>query len=147
MKCENCGEEDCNEFVLLPGKVGDRNSTGIACIDCAENSSAYCKEHKKPHIGFFDGSTACLTCIEGAVEKKKSEGFNVWKILKEELPKEEILRLIEWAKFSAFISRDIQKCMIRAVVTKALRSHKEIKDVIREILFKKSVSPILPPAF
>lgn len=148
MKCENCGKEDCNKFVLLPHRSEDKGLVNIVCVDCAENSSAYCKKHEKPHIGFFDRSTACLTCIEETVEQKRSEGFNVWEILKEELPKEELLRLIEWAEFSAFAIRDIEeKCMIRAVVTKALRTNNEIENVIGEILSKKSVSSILPPAF
>ena len=148
MKCENCGKEDCEEFVVLPQKSEDKGLVNIVCVDCAEKSPAYCKKHKMPHMGFFDGSTACLTCIEETVKKKESEGFSVWEILKEELPKEELLRLIEWAEFSAFAARDIEEnCMIRAVVTKALRTNKEIENVIGEILFKKSVSPILPPEF
>lgn len=147
LECNACGKE-ANKFVALPVKRKGGNSVSIMCVACAENSPRYCEKHERPHMGFIDGSTACRLCIEETISKKESEGFNVWGLFKEKLPEEEVFQLLDWADFSVLITGNSkEKCVLRAVVTKALRNNQEIEEVIREVLEEKSVSSILPFGF
>jgi len=140
MNCESCGD-DSKEFVVLPGRLENK----IVCLSCAEKSPAYCKKHKRPHLGFEDGSTACILCIEEMVEDKKKEGVNVWGELCERIPAMELARLLDWAELTSSLKGETkERAMLRAVITKALRTDQPTKAVIRELIEKQSVSPILP---
>lgn len=149
LKCNACGKEvNEDEFVVLSVEKTDGNSISIICFDCAENSPKYCEKHKRHHLGFMDGSTACLSCIEETIAQKESEGFNVWGLFKKKLPAKEVFWLLDWADFSALITGNSkERCILWAVVTKALRNNQKIVEVIREVLERKSVSSILPPNF
>lgn len=147
LECNACGK-DADEFVVLSVKREDGSLVSIVCVSCAENSPEYCKKHDRPHMGFMDGTTACLSCIEETITKKESQGFNVWGLFKEKLPAEELFQLLDWADFSALITGNSkERCVLRAVVTKALRNNQEIEEVIREVLEEKSISSILPFGF
>jgi hypothetical protein len=145
MKCGICGEDIGDIIVSLPIKTKDGRFNTLACLKCAEKSSAYCKKHQKPHLGFFDGTTACIDCIEEMIVENQEEYSDVLFKLKEVLPKEEFDRLVEWAIVVGEITGNSRlTCVLRAVVTKAKRSNQGIEEVIQKITEDKSVESILP---
>ncbi|XOA42996.1 MAG: hypothetical protein ACKKMO_00800 [Candidatus Nealsonbacteria bacterium] len=147
MSCEICGK-DSEEIVILPIKRQDGSLCTLACLECARKSPTYCKKHNRPHRGFKDGTSACIVCIEEMLVKIKSEKDKVWDSLKKELPVEELIRLLEWAEFSAFCTRDPEEvCILRAIITRALRFSKRTEEILQEIINTQSVSSVVPLEF
>ncbi len=68
MNCEICGA-DPETIVLLPKKQPDGRLNTLACISCSIESGLYCQKHNRPHLGFDDGTTACIPCIEEILER------------------------------------------------------------------------------
>lgn len=148
MKCEICKNDIGNTIVLLPIKKPDGCLDTIACLKCAENSSTYCKKHKRPHLGFADDdTTACILCIEEVVAEKRSQEISIFNTLKEHLPPGEWEDLVEWADLSSSITGNSQAtCVLRAITTKALRLNVLVDKIITQILETNSVDVILPKA-
>ena len=145
MKCELCGKDIGDIVVSLPLKKVDGSLSTMACLKCAENSSVYCKKHKKPHLGFIDDTTACIYCIEEMVAENRDKEASIFSNLREHLLTEELNRLLEWAAASSFITGNSQKtCVLRAIATKAKRSNQSIEEVLEKIVEAKSVESILP---
>ncbi len=149
MKCELCGDSLADIFVILPIKKPDGCLDTIACYPCAEKSSAYCKKHERPHLGFEDDdTTACVTCIEETVAGNKNREGNIFEALKNSLSQPEFQRLLEMASFSAHITNNsAATCVLRFIATKALRTNLTIDGVLRRIIVDKSVHFIIPASF
>ncbi|MBU1876992.1 hypothetical protein KKA72_01425 [Patescibacteria group bacterium] len=144
MKCEICGETR-DIVILLPIKTGGGRFDALACLKCAESSSTYCKIHKRPHLGFSDGTTACMNCIQEMVIENEQRYSDILTQLQEHLPNKEFNRLIEWAITVSQITEYCQLiCVLRAIVTKAQRNNQSIKEVFQKIVEDKSVESILP---
>ncbi len=144
MKCEICGDSSVPTFVLLPIPQKDGRMDTIACEKCAEQSSVYCKKHRRPYLGFTDGSTACADCIEELITSREAQGVTIFHILEEKLPPTEFRRLLEWATHSAFVTGDSRSvCVLRAMATKALRRKITIEEVLMRVLKTRSVDYIL----
>jgi len=147
MSCEICGK-DSEEIVILPIKKQDGNLCTLACLECARKSSVYCKKHNRPHMGFEDGTSACIVCVEEMLVKIKSKKDKVWESFKKELPLIEVLRLLDWAEFSAFCTKDPKEvCILRTIITRALRFNKSPEEILQEIINTQSVSSIVPLEF
>jgi len=148
MKCERCGN-DSDKLVLLPTKKSDGSLNEIACYDCALISFAYCEKHQMPHLGFIDDeTTACRLCIEEMIIANKTKAEEMHSIFMTELPPEKIKDLGDWAQDVSFITGDLMAvCILRAVVTKALRLGVDIDDIVKEIIKEQSVNLILPKFF
>ncbi len=147
MKCEICGK-DALKFVLLNIKKPDGCLNTIACLECAKKSPAYCNKHENAHLGFEDGSTACVGCIEEEVKENEIKGSDIINDLQQKLPKVEFDRLMEWANDVVPLTGNTDiTCILRALITRALRIHKEIDEVIIEVIEEKSVNSILPLAY
>lgn len=144
MKCELCDNDIGDVIVSLSIRQPNGRLNTLACLKCAEQSPAYCKEHGRPHLGFGDGTTACMVCVEKMVRKNKDSAPIILKNLEKELPPEEFDRLFKWAFLCQKLTGNAYPtCVLRGIITKALRNHSIIKEVIREIIDKKSVDPIL----
>lgn len=145
MKCEICGNNSTPTFVLLPIKQKDGRLDTIACEKCAEHSSAYCKKHKRPHLGFSgDDSTACVMCIEEMIVNKEAQGISIFNTLREKLPPMEFNRLLNWATLSSFATGDSRTvCVLRAIATKALKHKITLDEVLGKVLKARSVDYIL----
>jgi len=148
MECEECGKES-DIFVLLPARKSNGSLNEMVCHDCALASSAYCQKHQIPHLGFIDdATTACRVCIEEMVTKNKAGAKKIYLLLETELPFEEIENLNDWAQGASLITGDsMTVCILRAVITKALRLSVDIDEVIKRIIGAKSVDLILPNLF
>ena len=146
MKCEICGKDSAEVFVILAIKKPDGCLNTIACLECAEKSPAYCKKHQRPHLGFADdGTTACALCIEKMVAEKEPEEVNILKSFQKKLPPNERRRLLEWAEVSAPITGNSKGiCTLRAIATKALREKKNFEEIVEKIVDEKSVNCVLP---
>jgi hypothetical protein len=145
MKCEICGEDIGEIVVSLPLKRPDGRLNTMACLSCAEKSPAYCKKHKRPHLGFIDGTTACIYCIEEMVAENRQKEINIFSNLRKYLPIEEVDRLLKWAEASSLITGTSPRtCILRAIATKAKRSNLSIEEVLEKIIEAKSVELILP---
>lgn len=146
MACEICGRTDSRVEVILPIKQPDGRLETMACLGCAEESSAYCLKHERPHIGFADDkTTACVLCIEETVASKTTEADKIFKALRDNLPQEEATKLELWAKESSFITEDsLAISVLRFLATKALRLKTTVEKIEKQILRAKSVELILP---
>lgn len=145
MKCGVCGKDIGDIIMLLSIKTEGGHLDTWACLKCAENSSAYCKIHERPHLGFFDGTTACMSCINEMVLEKQLRYSNIFIRLEEHLSYEEFERLAEWAATVSSMVKDSQlNCILRALVTKAQRSNQSVEEVFDKIVEDKSVKSILP---
>jgi len=146
MKCEICGKDSAEVFVILAIKKPDGCLNTIACLECAEKSPAYCKKHQRPHLGFSeDNTTACALCIEEMVSEKEPEELNIFRRFQKELFPEERHRLLEWADDSATCTGNSKGiCTLRAIATKALREKKSFEEIVEKIVDEKSVNCVLP---
>ena len=145
MKCGVCGKDIGDIIMLLPIKTEGGHHDTWACLKCAENSSVYCKIHEKPHLSIFDGTTACMSCINEMVLEKQPRYSNILIRLEEHLSYEEFERLAEWtATVSSMIKDSQSNCILRALATKAQRSNQSVEEVFDKIVEDKSVKSILP---
>lgn len=146
MNCELCKKDIGDVIVSLPIKKPDGCLNTMACLECAEESSAYCKKHKRPHLGFADDdTTACMICIEEMIARERSKEAYIFNRLKEALPLEDLKYLLEWADLAASITGNSRlTCILRDIVTKALRRQVSIEEIVKQILQTKSVDVILP---
>ena len=146
MNCKLCENGIGDIAVLLPIKQPDGSLCIMTCLNCAENSTAYCKKHKGPHSGFTDDtSTACLRCIEEEVSERWSEAESIFNRIKEVTSPEDLEDLAEWAELSSLISGDSEAVSIlRAIATKAARLLISIDEMVEQILKAKSLDIILP---
>jgi hypothetical protein len=145
MKCELCGNDIGEIPVSLPLKKADGSISTMACLKCAEKSPAYCKKHERPHLGFFDDTTACIYCIEEMVTENRKKEVSIANDLRQKLPPKEFMRLLEWANESSFVTGSSgETCILRAIATKAKRSSQSIKEVLEKIIETKSIEYILP---
>lgn len=147
MNCEICGGEIGDVAVLLPALKPDGSLNAMACLDCAMESSAYCVDHQRPHVGFFDGGTACIICIEEMVRAEEDQAEAIFDRFRAGLLEEEFERLEEWADpVSSLIGCSAAVQVLRGVITKALRSGQGIEEVVVQVVASKSADLLLPPA-
>lgn len=146
MCCEICGTEDREVFVVLPLHQPDGKLDTIVCLACAEKSRHYCLKHQRPHLGFADGTTACLVCIE---ERTIEEGEKIADALLSFIQNNPSLlglsELYRWGEITSLLSNTPEKlCYARAVLTRALRLGKTPDEIIREVEGLGSVEMFLP---
>ncbi|TRZ64489.1 MAG: hypothetical protein D4Q79_01395 [Spirochaetia bacterium] len=146
MKCELCGKDIGETIVLLPIKKTDGTLSTMACLDCVENSPAYCKKHGRPHLGFMgDDTTACILCIEELTAEKENEEMSVFNEILEAIPLEKRKRLLDYAITISSIKYECEATsVLRAVATKALRLKKTVEEIVIQIVNEKSAESILP---
>lgn len=143
MECEICGDTEARCHVLLPLRQENGSLITIACLDCAKKSSAYCLKHDVPHIGFIDGTTACIQCIEAEVEENRHRQTEIFKQLKEVLPSDQFAELLEHTEFMiTLFGETISGQTVRALATKAVRTDQTIDDVLKEVIKSRSVDSI-----
>ena len=148
--CEMCSE-DRNEMAILPIHQENGNLNTIACLDCAEQSGAYCVEHHTPHLGFFDGTSACRDCIEGIVQGngEKIAGIFAASVASSEKAGEIQAAINEWLddlyeathnvtlgdlQLAVLVDRTPHSLNIsRAIITRAQRMHMTPEEVIDQV--------------
>ncbi len=144
MRCEMCGKES-DHFVMLPIKQSDGRYNTIACFSCAQQSKVYCRKHDMPHLGFYDGTTACRICIEQLVNLKKDDASRILSEIQKSLSPEDFDNLMGWWAETSNITRDtFEVFILRLVVMKALRSKEELEDVLQTIQNERNAAAILP---
>lgn len=132
--CEHCGEE-AEVINILPIKRDSGSFDTLTCTPCAEKTSAFCKEHKGPHIGFEDESTACVHCINKRVENEWEEvSQNFFKEVSSSENRGEILTLIEeWNTDSSRITHQpLEINLARAIITRSERLNVGTDEVIKQ---------------
>lgn len=147
MECGLCGMDIGNDIVMLPTKQSDDGGyIMFVCLQCAEKSVAYCKKHGRPHLGFVDDeTTACAACIEEEiVAHGPREHYFVQKIWAA-LPLKKSEGLLNWAMVCSALTKErLGTCILRALVTRAMRIGKTCEEVADEIVAAKSAETILP---
>lgn len=142
--CECCGDET-EDVNILPIKRSDGALNTLACTPCAEETSAFCKVHEMPHLGFEDESTACAHCINSRVVNEWNEvSENFFKEVDSSENSEEILGLIdEWNAHASKATRQpLEVNLARAIITRSERLHVEPEEVIKQTC-EEGVSVIL----
>ena len=134
MKCEICGKPDPKLLIILPLHQADGRLDTIVCEECARKSKAYCLRHQRPHLGFMDGSTACIHCIEELVRDNMDVKSEIMDRVCDALPRDQAADLVEAAEAVSSVMRCSEsQSILRFVATKAMRSFKAIGSVIEEI--------------
>lgn len=146
LNCELCGDKDPNPLIILSKKQPNGALQTLACEECAEKSDIYCKVHKRPHLGFVDDTTACIVCVEETVREHFAGAEETMRkilaLLDNEEEKEELFGLIEPL---SILTRTTQAgCVLRFVVTRALRLRLTIDAVIEEVMRTRSIRTLLP---
>jgi len=138
--CEICRKSTV--FInILPIKRPDGSLITLACQNCTERTDAYCKKHERIHLGFGDNTTACVSCIEGRVNKDGHQIYESFSsALQESHRRVEIQDdLMDWASLSSLITGDPEEtCVARAIVTVSERKNITVEEIIPETLDKGS---------
>jgi hypothetical protein len=144
MLCELCGNADKASFSLLPIKGEGGKLNTLACGECTEKSTAYCRIHSAIHQGFSDGSTACLICVNEAVESYRELAPALVQGIRASLAPDQRQELFERAHTSSLITGDEENVsIIRFVASKAKRSSQTLEAVVAEIAESRSAACIL----
>jgi hypothetical protein len=143
MTCEICGADTSRE-IFLPIHQQNGNPNTIACLSCAESSSGYCKQHRAAHIGFYDGTTACVLCVEQVTNSHVEIASSLIERMKSALPTDEWNTVVEIAKMNGLITRSsVQTGLIRILATKALRHKKTVEQTLDDIMRTKRAYSVL----
>ena len=95
-------------------------------------------------MGFMNGSTACILCIEEMVKTNQHNAKSIHDRILEALPDDQQEDLEEATEISALVTNSSESlAVLRFVVSLAMRSHKTIEDVLSEITQSGSVKSIL----
>lgn len=132
--CEVC-QKATNILNIIPQKRGDGSLITLACTECATKSDMFCTNHQRPHIGFEDDTTACVSCIEEEVAQKGGEISLLFfgEITKSAKEKEIIRAMKNYVETtSAIMASPKIHCVARAIVTAALRSGRSTDEVISQ---------------
>lgn len=153
MRCEIC-TEDKPDMAILPIHQENGNLNTIACLDCAKQSGAYCREHSAPHLGFFDGTSACRECIEDIVKEdgEKIAGNFAARVTSSQKRNEIQLAVNQWLEqigeslhnvslgdlpLAILAAQTPHALMIsRAIITRAQRTHTTYEEVIDQVCFE-----------
>lgn len=150
MSCEMCGKTP-DSLVLLPKRQPDGKYDTFACESCARESGMYCLKHERPHLGFEDETTACVMCIEEALQtngeriagmfaaaisqsEKKHEIRQAIEEWLEEI--EEMLPSVSLADLpiaARFLETPYALNIARAIVTYAQRKKITLEEVIKKV--------------
>lgn len=143
MRCDVCGE-NVERLTILPIK-NERTGTleTLACTSCARESSAFCANHNRAHLGYADRTTACLQCIDEMVELERENAFRIFESLRVIAPKgfAEVRERIE--DDVAMGGGDKEIFLMRLFATKALRSGKSFDDTLEQAYREKDISFLL----
>lgn len=135
--CEICGK-DPEVIVLLPKARGNDKLT--SCVPCAIKSGLYCEKHQRPHIGFEDGLSACLLCINEESKRREETGGELLQTLRPLLRRGEREGLDGWLESTMEITGSSEgHCFMRAVVGKALRLNEPIETIQIRIIEERSI--------
>ena len=144
MKCDICKKPISELIIILPLRQPDGKLDTLACEKCATKSKAYCAKHVRPHIGFIDGSTACIWCVDDLVTANKGNAVRIRDRIWAELLEDEIEDLNEAAEISAEITGCSDSvAILRFIASAAIRSGKSIEEIVREITTSHSIASIL----
>ncbi len=145
MRCELRNHE-ADHLVLLPIHQPDGSSITTACLEHARESGAFCNTHEEPHLGFMDGTHACVRCIEDEVAQSTYLASSFAKVIRDRLSRDDLIELTEWSSVSSETNGSTEDvCILRAVITTAHRLGITDQEVIQEIIDRKTVEVILPP--
>lgn len=145
MVCELCGE-DSLVITFLP----IRNSSGAyntaSCLQCVEETGAYCPIHQIPHVGFEDETHACYRCINDETTKFFSAATLYTEMLRNNLPPSKFNALYNWAESVSDITRMIppQFHILRAIIALARRKGVRRVNIMRQVLRSQSIEILLP---
>jgi len=134
MNCDLCKKPDPKFLVILPLRQTDGKLDTLVCEDCAKKSKAYYQKHERPHLGFMDGSTACIYCVEELVEANKDNAIEIRDRVRATLPMDQLEELDDTAECAAEISKCSKSvAILRFIASKAMRSHQTVEKVIYQI--------------
>lgn len=143
--CELCSIE-ADIINILPITQPDGKLDTMACTGCSETSKVYCLEHRRPHIGFDDNTSACVECIETELDENAEDIYEsfVSKMSSDKKNKVALLVVHRWAMKSSDVrGEEIEKALARSIVTVSKRFNIEPNEVIKKTA-DKGASVLLP---
>jgi hypothetical protein len=144
MKCEVCQKNIGEVMVILPRHSGDGKLDTMACLSCSEKSDAYCKKHVRPHLGFTDGTTACIYCVNELTLTNKDKAEAIRERIYQVLSAHDLSDLKEAVEIAAhFGNCSRHLALLRFIASKAVRSHHTIGQVTDKIIEEHSPRSIL----
>jgi hypothetical protein len=148
MNCEDCGC-DPEEIFVVPAKKPDGGLSKFVCHQCALASGAYCRKHDIPHLGFDRAENgACKECIDELALENDFRAYELLKIILNNLPLSELVRLREWFNDIREITTDgDEACLLRALAIQAECNCLTIDEVVARAIEMQSVDSILPHGY
>jgi hypothetical protein len=144
MNCVFCGMKNMDVIVLVPVCQLDGSLSSLACLPCSIQKGLYCEKHDRPHIGFDDGTTACIFCIDNLVKREMYRAHELTSKICEVISNSEIVSLNQAAGISSEVTGDSKDfSVLRFVASRAQRSKLSIDEVISKIVEKESCQFIL----
>ena len=143
--CELC-EADADIINILPITQPDGKLDTMACTGCSESSGVYCLEHKRPHLGFNDNTTACAECIETELDENTDYlcALFISTLTGDDKNKMTLTIVDRWySELSKYTNDGKERCIARAIVTVAQRFDINPEEVI-ERTSVEGTSVLLP---
>lgn len=136
MHCELCGKEP-QTFVLMPirGKRGALETIG--CMPCAISRGVYCEKHDRPHLGFEDGTHACVVCIEHDVIANYGWVVELEDRIQQDFSEREQVEVEEYLESVSFLP-DRGRNLLRPIATLARRGGKPFREMFELVLRGRS---------
>lgn len=141
MVCEFCGREP-DTFILVPirGKQGALEM--IACMECAVSRGVYCTKHERIHLGFEDGTHACVLCIEEDVRANLHRSDAIAERLDLEFDEAVRGEVIEQCMRSlSLIGGTVGHALVRSIATLARRAGTSFEEMMEWVIEAKSDAP------
>jgi len=125
MRCVFCGR-DPNPVVLVPLQDAEGRLEQFACVTCAAEHGLYCSKHDRPHLGFQDGTHACVECVEEDAASHEALGAVLNVRINVEFPLPEVERIDEYLDEAGYVTggrtdRDLAR--IVALIAPAVGSY------------------------
>ncbi len=143
--CELCSNE-ADIINILPITQPDGKLDTMACTECSETSEVYCLEHRRPHIGFDDNTSACVECIETELDENAEDIYEsfISKMSSDKKNKVALLVVHRWAMVSSEVrGEEIERALARFIITVSKRIDISTDEVIERTV-DEGASVLLP---
>jgi hypothetical protein len=146
LRCE-LKDHEADDIAPLPIRKPNGDLQTFACLEHAKELGFFCEAHQRIHLGFDDGSHACVVCIEEKVEKADPRiGPWYWGLLKKHLSEDEFTMILaEALEAHDETMEHPTKLLLRWIITAAERHGKLDQEIVQEVIDSGSVGLILPP--
>jgi len=141
--CKECGR-DSYVIVIVPCGKGSGPYVMELCMKCAIRSGKYCVSHEVAHIGYSDGTTACIICVHDIVAEKMSSADGYLERITDNIDGDDLESLDDWLDMVGPIYGGRPRALLSALAARSLRTGVTVDEVTERIISARSAAEILP---